>query len=136
MVAAEIQPIEKGGERRLEGLLNKNPHSLHAQASCDFKAVSRSFPYGFHLPLPQYNIDMVSVRDLRKRRKETPSANKLSLQPSANRPQPTTRVSTHLSRLKLIRGGRNASFGPPSTMGWWVIISKAKPKVFTDHAVA
>ena len=37
-------------------------------ASCDCKAVSRSFPYGFHSPSRQYNIDLcLSKRDNTKR---------------------------------------------------------------------
>ena len=98
------QSLSKSGERRLESLSNKNPHIVHDRASSDCKAVSRSFPYGFHLPSPQFNIDMVAVRDLLKRRKERPSVNHLKLQLSAHRPQPTARISTHLSRLKF--GGR------------------------------
>ena len=69
------ESLSKSGERRLESLLNKNPHTEHAWASCDSKAVSRSFPYGSHLPLPQNSTDIVSVRDLQKKRKETTSAN-------------------------------------------------------------
>ena len=84
----------------------KNPHTEHDRASCDCNAVSRSFPYAFHLPSPQYSSDMVPVRDLQKRRKEAPSMNHLKLKPSTHCPQPATRVSTHLSRLKLEAGAR------------------------------
>ena len=90
------------GERRPESLLQrafstKNPHFVHAWASFDCKAVSRSFPYGFHLPSFQFNVDMRSA----KRGGKDTVRNHLKGQPSAQRPQPTTRVSAHLSRLNL-----------------------------------
>ena len=95
------QRLSKRSERRPESLLNKNPHAVHARASCDCKAVSRSFPYGFHSPALQSSFNMVSVRDLQKRRKEKPSVNHLKLKPSTYCPQPAARVSTHLYTLKL-----------------------------------
>jgi hypothetical protein len=64
--------------RDVESLLNKNPHSLHAQTSFNCKAVSRSLPYGFHWPSLQFNVNMVSVRDLQKKRKEDTPVNHLN----------------------------------------------------------
>ena len=112
------QSLSKSDERRLESLLNKNSHSLHDRASFDCKAVSRSFPYTFHLPTVQSKHDMVSVRDLQKEDKKD-TVSKQSQPATSAPPQPTTRVSTHLFRLKLEVGGQNqkSPFSPPSSMG-------------------
>ena len=73
------QSLLRRGERSPENLLIRNPHCAHSRASCDCKAVSRSFPYSFHLSPRQSKIDMLSVRDLQRSRKETLSASHLKL---------------------------------------------------------
>ena len=93
--------LSKRGERRLESLLDRNPHSLHARASCDCKAVSRSFPYAFHLPSLQHSLDMVAVRDLQKRRKDIVSKQSQLAPPQ----QPLASRPTSL-RIKLEGGGK------------------------------
>ena len=72
--------------RGRESLQSDNSHTVHDRASLDCKAVSKSFPYGFHLPLLQSNFDMVSQRSA-ERRREKPSVNHLKLQLSAYRPK-------------------------------------------------
>ena len=96
MVVTEIETIEEWWEMSNEPS-QKNPHTEHARASFDWSAVSKSFPYAFHLPSPQYKVDMVSVRDLQNRRKTTPSKNHLKLQQPAHRPnQPLASRPTSL----------------------------------------
>ena len=77
---------ESANDERESRVLSANPHIVHNRASRDCKAVSRSFPYGFHLPSLQSNFNMFSVRELQKRTKEIPSINYLNLQASAHRP--------------------------------------------------
>ena len=111
--------LSESGER--DTILNKNTHSEHAQASCDCKAVSRSFPYSFHLSPRQSKIDMLSVRDLQKRTKERPSINHLKLQPSTHRPEPSTRALTHLPRLELGDRAKSEKVSIRLTLYDWLI---------------
>ena len=71
LVVAEIESIKEGSETSGECLLNKTPHNEHARVSFDCKAVSRSFPYGFHSSSSQTSSDMLSERSGKR---ESPSS--------------------------------------------------------------
>ena len=52
--------------REVSRASDKDPHFVHAWASSDCKAVSRSFQYGFHLPFLQSTVNIFPVSELQR----------------------------------------------------------------------